>query len=140
MSRSISASSSLRISGSRTDDRAAVMCSERRRSTVALNEVAEDPFAGVIDRGPNGESERGDDLLRGRGLLAGDWLYEERKRPLGVLVPVSAGLRVRWRASEAAFSKRLVVPSALVEPERAEQTIATLCWSRYSLQTEHEYT
>lgn len=33
----------------------------------------------------------------------------------------------RCFASEAALNNRLVVPSALVDPERAEQTTATLC-------------
>ena len=39
----------------------------------------------------------------------------------------------RARASEAARSSRFVVPSALVDPERAEHTTATLCWSKYVL-------
>lgn len=50
-----------------------------------------------------------------------------------MLPGVSEGLLVRCSASLAARSKRFVVPSALVEPERAEHTIATLCWSMYSL-------
>lgn len=129
MSRSNSASSALRISGSRTMDRAAVMCSDRRMSIVALNEVANVPDAGVIASAPNGVSERGEDLLRGLGLPTGDWsrVGDEREKPFGVLVPVPAGLFVRCSASEAAFRRRLVVPRALVEPERAEHTIATLC-------------
>ncbi len=54
--------------------------------------------------------------------------------PAGDIVPgVSDGLLVRCKASEAAFSRRFVVPKAFVDPDRAEQTIATLCWSRYSL-------
>lgn len=36
----------------------------------------------------------------------------------------------RWSASEAARRRRLVVPRAFVLPERAEQTMAILCWSR----------
>lgn len=99
---------------------------------MTLNEV-DAPEAGVMDR-PNGESERGEDLLRGRGLPTGDCAWEKReKRPFGVLVPVSGGLRVRCSASDAAFSSRFVVPRAFVEPDRAEHTMATLCWSRYSL-------
>lgn len=35
----------------------------------------------------------------------------------------------RRNASDAARKRRLVVPSAFVEPERAEQTTATLCLS-----------
>jgi hypothetical protein len=133
-SRSISNSSSFRISGSRTVDLAAVRCSERMRSTVELNDV-DAPAAGVMDRLPNGESDRGEDLLRGLGLPSGDWSCEKRDdSPFGVLVPVSTGLRVRCSASEAALRRRLVVPRAFVEPERAEQTMATLCWSRYCLE------
>lgn len=37
---------------------------------------------------------------------------------------------VRWRASLEAFRRRFVVPSALVEPDRAEQTITSLFASR----------
>ena len=69
---SISISNSRSISGLRMDDLAAVKCSERMRSTVALNDVADAPDAGVMARPPNGESERGEDLLRGRGLSTGD--------------------------------------------------------------------
>lgn len=36
----------------------------------------------------------------------------------------------RRRASDAARRRRLVVPSALVEPERAEQTMASLYLSK----------
>ena len=38
-------------------------------------------------------------------------------------------------ACDAALRRRLVVPRAFVEPERAEHTIATLCWSRYCLES-----
>lgn len=41
--------------------------------------------------------------------------------------------RLGLSASSAARSKRFVVPSALVDPERAEHTMATLCWSKYDL-------
>lgn len=64
-----------------------------------------------------------------------------RKRPFpltcGVPVPeiIELFLGRRRRASEAAWMRRLVVPSAFVDPDRAEQTIATLCWSIYSLDT-----
>ena len=34
----------------------------------------------------------------------------------------------------AAWMRRLVVPRVFVEPLRAEQTMASLCWSRYFLQ------
>lgn len=58
------------------------------------------------------------------------------KSPLetGVRVPVpgvSEGLPLafvgRRSASAEARKRRLVVPNAFVDPERAEQTIATLC-------------
>ena len=75
-------------------------------------------------------------MLRGRGLPSGDWLCEKRDaKPLGVFGPVSVGLRVRCRASEAAFSSRFVVPRALVEPERAEQTMAARLALRPFLQS-----
>ena len=48
---------------------------------------------------------------------------------IGVAVPEHeepAGF-LRRNASEAARRSRLVVPNVFVEPERAEQTIATLC-------------
>jgi len=51
----------------------------------------------------------------------------------GVITPDSTGdkgLDGRRRVSDAARRRRLVVPSALVEPERAEQTIASLCRSK----------
>lgn len=108
------------------------MCSIRMRSTVALNEdcCGDDDDDGDM-ASAKGESVRGEDLLLGRGLLRGDWLCEKReKRPLGVFVPgVSDGLLVRCSASVAALRRRLVVPRAFVDPERAEQTTATLCWS-----------
>lgn len=60
------------------------------------------------------------------------------KRPLetGVTVPVPGVSGVfplevarlgRWSASDDARKSRLVVPRALVDPERAEHTRATLC-------------
>lgn len=39
----------------------------------------------------------------------------------------------RWSASSAARNNKLVVPSAFVEPDRAEHTTTTLCWSKYDL-------
>lgn len=88
MSRSISYSSSFKISGSRTEDLAAVRCSRRRISTVPLNDGGT-PLAEVIESVPKGESERGEDLLLGLGLPKGDWLWEARENmPLGVLAPV----------------------------------------------------
>lgn len=63
-------------------------------------------------------------------------LRRMRESVKGVVAPESigdAGVEAggaRCRASDAARKRRLVVPSALVEPERAEQTIASLCRSR----------
>jgi hypothetical protein len=52
----------------------------------------------------------------------------------GVAIPEAAAfLRGRRSASEAARKSKFVVPRALVDPDRAEQTMATLCWSMYSL-------
>ena len=51
----------------------------------------------------------------------------------GVAAPDCTGDKTgagRRRASDAARRRRLVVPSALVEPERAEQTIASLYRSK----------
>jgi hypothetical protein len=46
----------------------------------------------------------------------------------GVSVPGElGGLFWRFKASDAERKSRLVVPKALVDPERAEHTIATLC-------------
>lgn len=113
------------------DDRALVKCSERMRSTVSLKAGS---LALVVDmlRAPPGDSgsKRGEDELRARGLSKGDCVCETREDREGVICPgVSEGLFVRWRASLAARRRRFVVPSALVEPDRAEQTMATLCWS-----------
>jgi hypothetical protein len=55
----------------------------------------------------------------------------------GVIVPEVAlpfeEEPLRCRASDAARRRRLVVPKAFVVPERAEHTMATLCWPRYEL-------
>lgn len=71
--------------------------------------------------------EVGDELrVRGEGASEG-----RPKMPLvtGVVTPDLQCVLVddRCRASAAALSNRFVVPSALVDPERAEQTTATLC-------------
>ena len=47
--------------------------------------------------------------------------------------PFASASGMRCRASSAALKSRLVVPNAFVEPERAEHTIASLCWSKYVL-------
>lgn len=78
------------------------------------------------------EAVSGSEPLRERGLIGGE---DDRSLPApnkllvtGVMVPgVPADLLRRFRASEAARSSRFVVPSAFVEPERAEHTMATLC-------------
>jgi hypothetical protein len=120
----ISASSSARRSFPFTQSRAAARCSERIRSTVLLND-ATDPSAEVP--GVSG------------GELARE-LQGMRESIKGVAVPDRTGDDAggaRCRASDAARKRRLVVPSCLVEPERAEQTIASLCRSKWSLQV-HE--
>lgn len=104
--------------------RAAVRCSLRIKSTVALNELAGvnpiDPFM----------FERPIDKLRFRGVSGGE--NEGGVGPQGadqgVLMPgVGTELGAReLRASVAAFSRRFVVPNAFVDPERAEQTTAIL--------------
>jgi hypothetical protein len=111
---------------------AASRCSKRMRSTVALNSGELCPACGVYNgvnaRADVGEGERGDEELRVRG----DGTSEGRPNiPLvsGVIVPDREGVLAAGRclASEAALSSRLVVPSAFVDPDRAEQTMATLC-------------
>ena len=77
--------------------------------------------------------------LRLRGLEGGEpdcgGVVEEPKTLLvtGVMMPGVSMLPLRLgpagprrSASDAALSRRLVVPRALVEPERAEHTTATL--------------
>ena len=77
-----------------------------------------------------GDVERGDDPLRDLELEGGE--HEPNRDMLletGVAVPELwslADLFGRRSASEAARSKRFVVPRAFVEPDRAEQTTATL--------------
>ena len=111
---------------------AAVKCSRRITSIVALK-----PGTCLCtgDKGPSenevaGEIDREEEIVRYRGLPAGD-IDIDGVPPNGEM-GISAsegGLRCAGRcsASEAARRRRLVVPSAFVEPERAEHTIATLC-------------
>lgn len=107
---------------------AAAKCSERMRSTVAMNSGTFCPDGGPLRGVKEKGMEDGDELR-----VAGEEASERRlKMPLapGVVVSeVQCVLAGRCLASAAALSKRLVVPSALVDPERAEQTMATLCWS-----------
>jgi hypothetical protein len=60
--------------------------------------------------------------------------HREMKESIsGVAAPDCTGDKgggARRSASDAARSRRLVVPSALVEPERAEQMMASLCRSK----------
>ena len=127
------------------DERAAIMCSERMRSTVAKKGGSSFPVGGGIegivrvediirdeDSPPFGRTER--DGERDPQLLSGEcsgevqsWLREVLLVP-GVKYPelwdtFSAGL---WSASDDALSKRFVVPRDFVEPDRAEHTTATL--------------
>jgi len=142
-SRSISSSSSWRMSGSRIHDRAASKCSLRIKSMVMSYSgrvsSGSESFSGV---NPNKGLEAMEDDERVRvgraGLVGGLWLWSlpfpprlppAPNKPLdGVVEPEAddpAGF-VRLRASDAARKSKLVVPRALVDPDRAEQTIATL--------------
>ena len=76
-----------------------------------------------------GDADRGDDPLR--DLVKGGEHEPNRDMLLdtGVVVPELwpfADLVGRRSASEAARSKRFVVPSSFVQADRAEQTTATL--------------
>jgi hypothetical protein len=77
----------------------------------------------------------GGDFLSGRLLMLESLEFPLVCRPptpkrhlvIGVVDPEDALLCSRHRrASDAARKRRLVVPNALVEPERAEQTMTTL--------------
>ena len=77
-----------------------------------------------------GEMDRGEETVRYRGLPAGDMDMVDAPPSGDRGVSASSGglrLALRCSASDAARRRRLVVPSALMEPERAEHTIATLC-------------
>ncbi len=108
-----------------TQSRAAVICSDWIRSTVLLNDTVHGSVNAL--NGPGGEPVRE--------------LRQIRESVSGVAVPDCTGDETaagRRRASDAARRRRLVVPSAFVEPERAEQTIASLYRSKWSLQGFHE--
>jgi hypothetical protein len=129
------------MTGSVIEERAAVQCSCRIRSTVAWNSGSH-PATGVsgvkaepLAHGKVGDADEDAPLLPGRGLPSGDCeplLSSERPNiPLGrgvaypdIVCGAFGGLR--RRASDAARRRRFVVPRALVDPERAEQTTATL--------------
>ena len=115
------------------EERAAIMCSERMRSTVAkkggsrfsVGGGTEDIFKveDIIrdeDSPPSGRAERGGEL--DLELSSGECNGEVQSWLRGVLLVPTADL---WSASEDALSKRLVVPKAFVEPDRAEHTTAT---------------
>ena len=132
---SISDSSSFRISGSRTEARAADICCSRKRSIVLTKSGTVSLALACPLRQENvvngcADVEGGKEPLRGFGLKGGE--HEPNRDMLlerGICVPELwplADLVGRRSASEAARSKRLVVPSAFVEPDRAEQTTATL--------------
>ena len=80
--------------------------------------------------GEEGRDESGDiaPTLGGDGELVWD---RPQKLFEGVWVPGVAGTRrLGCKASDAAFNKRFVVPRAFVDPDLAEQTTTSLCWSR----------
>ena len=130
-SRSISASSSFRMAESLTCNLAALTCSDRMTSTVVLN-VGCESVTVVIPRAAAIDSDLGEDFP---GLVKGEeYCVNLEKTPPGDIVPgVSDAVLSRFNASAAALRRRLVVPSALVLPERAEHTITIFCWSKYSL-------
>ena len=125
---SISSCNSFRISGSRTDERAATRCSLRIRSTVAWYPCSS-AGAGSLS---------GIKLNKGTsvGVIGGDcewslleWYPLVPNKPIetGVAKPEDPTGFVRdFNASDAARSNRFVVPNAFVDPERAEHTMATL--------------
>jgi hypothetical protein len=81
---------------------------------------------------PDGGDEDREDML-----WDGLWSFPFVKRPppvhgVGEGDEDALGFELR-RASDAARNSKLVVPNAFVEPERAEQTTATLCSSMYFL-------
>jgi hypothetical protein len=75
------------------------------------------------------DGDEGDDEDLRIGEL-GDVSDELLKIPFvdGVMVPEPLNSLYLFRASEAALSRRLVVPRAFADPDRAEQTTAILCW------------
>lgn len=85
--------------------------------------------AGGVDANREGVVGRGELLLSSEKLLGRGGAYGDHT---GVVVPVVVGVAesLRLRASVAARIKRFVVPVSLVEPERAEHTIATGCCSK----------
>ena len=115
---SISSCNSFRISGSRTEERAATRCWLRIRSTVTWysgSSAGGDSLSGIKLNKPTSVGFRG-------GSLSGIKLY----KPTSVGV-IGGDCFVRgFNASDAARSNRFVVPSAFVDPERAEHTTATL--------------
>jgi hypothetical protein len=113
----ISASNSARSVFPFTQSRAAATCSEAIRSTVLLND-------------PVHCSENAPGISVGEPVRE---LRQIRESVSGVAAPDCTGDKTgggRRRASDAARRRRLVVPSNLVEPERAEQTIASLYRSK----------
>lgn len=100
------------------------------RSTVALNSGRTWALWGAVN-GVKPSVDRGKELLRSLapGVSGGD-LERKSELDIGVALPVVGELAVdpfgRESASDAARRRRLVVPKAFVEPDRAEQTTATL--------------
>jgi hypothetical protein len=113
---SISSCSSFRISGSRTEERAATRCWLRIRSTVTWypdSSVGSGSLSGIKLNKPTSVGFRG-----------GDGIKLNKPASVGVM---GGDCFVRgFNASDAARSNRFVVPSAFVDPERAEHTTATL--------------
>lgn len=128
-SRSTSSSSSFLISGSLIASAAAAKCSCRIKSTVILNSGS---ALSAKAAKPSNDDDRGDEILRSlEGGVGGECERPNMLVPFpfaGVTVPVpgKATLGRFGRTSEQARRSRFVVPSAFVDPDRAEQTMATL--------------
>lgn len=73
-----------------------------------------------------GEAEPEYEPLRLGVPLSDCDVLRKRPCPFSWGVPFAEFKFLGRRASEAAWIRRLVVPSAFVDPDRAEQTIATL--------------
>jgi len=126
------------MSGSCTDERAAARCSRRIRSTVKWYSGSVSTEAGTLS-GVKPDKRVGDGgrVRTCSGLFDGDceWSLAHELCPLipnkaletGVTEPEDpTGFFRGFNASDAARSSRFVVPSAFVDPERAEHTMATL--------------
>jgi hypothetical protein len=134
-SRAMSASSSARMRASDTISRAAAVCSARMASTVAQKSGWPPAAPAESARGarPDESARRWRKTLELSGVAGPEGAGEEKaKRGAGEpgAEEDADEKEGRRRASAAARRSRFVVPSALVLPERAEHTTASLWSSR----------